>query len=318
MDSQKIDILTELCPDVDLCDCIHVLSKQPIQPLLTMKKFNTTIIFLFCSLCFWAYCQAEEIQPKFETAPFSIGESIHWHSSVLDQKRSINVYLPQSYQLDSNKKYPVIYLLDGSSDEDFIHIAGLVQFGSFSWINMLPESIVVGIANADRKHDMTYPSNNKQDQKEFPTTGGSKKFIQFIKGELQPMVDLKYRTTNQKTIIGQSLGGLLATEILFNHSEMFDNYLIVSPSLWWDDGSLLNSKTELNLNNKSIFIGVGKEGKTMEGAANALHEKLKQQPNKKLQFQYFEQLDHGDTLHLAAYAGFEFLFKQQSPKKIAN
>ena len=70
-------------------------------------------------------------------------------------------------------------LLDGSKDEDFIHIAGIVQFGSFSWINMLPETIVVGIANVDRKRDFTYPSQNTLDQEEFPTSGKSAHFIQF-------------------------------------------------------------------------------------------------------------------------------------------
>lgn len=286
-----------------------------ISELIRNSLIMTQSIFklssLVCLVCFSIYSLAEKQAADPKTVPFSIGESVSWHSSVLNENRSINVYLPQNYQLDSNRKYPVIYLLDGSSDEDFIHVAGLVQFGSFSWINMLPESIVVGIANVDRKQDMTFPTNNEQDKKDFPTTGGSKKFIQFIKHELQPMVDAKYRTTANKTIIGQSLGGLLATEILFKHPEMFDNYLIVSPSLWWDDGSLLSTKEPLNINNKSIFIGVGKEGKTMENAANALYKGLKIQAHKKLKFQYFEQLDHGDTLHLAAYAGFEFLFKPQ-------
>lgn len=282
-----------------------------------MKKFSFTFPFLAFALSFSPYSLAEKQPASYQSVPFSIGESTTWHSSVLDENRTINVYLPQSYQLQSKQQYPVIYLLDGSSDEDFIHIAGLVQFGSFSWINMLPESIVVGIANVDRKHDMTYPSNNAQDKLEFPTTGGSQAFIQFIKAELQPMIEQQYRTSGSKTIIGQSLGGLLATEILFKHPEMFDNYLIVSPSLWWDDASLLSTKDPLNISNQSIFIGVGKEGETMVNAANSLHELLKKQSFQKLKFQYFEQLDHGDTLHLAAYAGFEFLF-EETMKKVAT
>ncbi|TDR20455.1 alpha/beta hydrolase [Marinicella litoralis] len=283
-----------------------------------MKTLNLKQLLMSFLIVSSACCLANKQQPHFQSAPFSIGETISWHSSVLDEQRSINVYLPQSYHQGSNQDYPVIYLLDGSADEDFIHIAGLVQFGSFSWIKMLPESIVVGIANVDRKHDMTYPTQNEQDKKDFPTTGGSKQFIQFIKDELQPMVNLKYRTTTNKTIIGQSLGGLLATEILFNHPEMFDNYLIVSPSLWWDDGSLLNSKTEVYLSKQTVFIGVGKEGTIMEGAAKSLYEVLNKHPNKNLKFQFFEQLDHGDTLHLAVYAGFEFLFNQQNAAAVEN
>ena len=82
-------------------------------------------------------------------------------------------------------------------------------------------------------------SKSKRDLKEFPTTGHSQNFMEFIKKELQPFVASKYQTSGQKTIIGQSLGGLLATEILLKQPDLFDNYIIVSPSLWWDDESLL-------------------------------------------------------------------------------
>jgi predicted alpha/beta superfamily hydrolase len=112
--------------------------------------------------------------------PITIGETQEFKSDILNESRILNIYLPASYSSESSKKYPVVYLLDGSIDEDFIHIAGLVQFGSFSWINMIPESIVVGIANIDRKKDFTYPSTNKQDNTDLPTSGKSAAFIGFI------------------------------------------------------------------------------------------------------------------------------------------
>ena len=90
-----------------------------------------------------------------------------------------------------------------------------MQFANFSWINMLPKSILVGIANIDRKRDFTFPTTIEKDKKDYPTTGGSAKFIAFIEKELQPFIESHYKTTSSKTIIGQSLGGLLATEILF-------------------------------------------------------------------------------------------------------
>src|SRR5690554_790990 len=135
----------------------------------------------------------------------SIGKKITIESKVLNEFRDLNIYLPLSYSSDSFKSYPVIYLLDGSLDEDFIHICGIVQFGSFSWINMIPESIVVGIGNVDRKRDFTYPSTNEVDKKSLPTSGKSGLFIQFIQNELQPFVDSTFRTNAGKTIIGQSL-----------------------------------------------------------------------------------------------------------------
>jgi predicted alpha/beta superfamily hydrolase len=88
---------------------------------------------------------------------------------------------------------------------------------------MVPKSIVVGISTVDRRHDLTYPSSNKQDIAYFPTTGGSEKFIFFIKDEVQPFIDSNYNSDTIKTIIDQSIGGLLATEILLKFPEMFDN-----------------------------------------------------------------------------------------------
>lgn len=199
-------------------------------------------------------------------------------------------------------------------DEDFIHISGLVQFGSFSWINMIPESIVVGISNIDRKRDFTYPTNIEELKKEFPTTGESESFINFIEKEVIPAVENNYNVGTNSTLIGQSLGGLLATEILFKNPDMFDNYIIVSPSLWWDDESLLNSSPNPYTSEKSIFIGVGKEGYGMEELAEGLYDKLSllKKENTKLYFEFLEEQDHGDALHLAVYKAFDKMFKQES------
>jgi hypothetical protein len=245
---------------------------------------------------------------------FSIGETVEIRSEILNESRIINIYLPSSYSPDSIKEYPVIYLLDGSKDEDFIHIAGLVQFCSFSWINIVPESIVVGIGNVDRKRDFTYPSSIEIDQKEYPTSGKSAKFIEFISYELQPLINKTYKTTDQRTIIGQSLGGLLVTQILFEKPELFDNYIIVSPSLWWDNEKLLKFELTKSMKNKSIYVGVGKEGLIMERVAHSLFFKLslEKKNEAKLFFNYFEQQNHGDALHLAVYDAFEKMFKPKS------
>ena len=125
-------------------------------------------------------------------SPFILGEIDSIRSVTLKETRTLNIYLPEGYSPDSSKRYPVIYLLDGSADEDFIHIAGLMQFSTFPWINMLPESILVGIANIDRKRDFTFPTTIEADKKAFPTTGGSAKFIAFVEKELLPFINKKY------------------------------------------------------------------------------------------------------------------------------
>lgn len=242
---------------------------------------------------------------------FSIGKAIKIESTLLDETRELNIYLPINYSANRLKTYPVIYLLDGSKDEDFIHISGIVHFGSFSWINMIPESIVVGIGNVDRIRDFTSPSQNELDQKEYPTSGESDKFIRFLQTELKHFIDSTYRTTDVNTIIGQSLGGLLVTEILIKKPELYDNYIIVSPSLWWNDEKLLTTIPIDYNSNKSIYIAVGKEGEIMERTAKDLYKKLNinKKAKTKLFFDFLETKTHGDALHTAVYNAFELIFK---------
>ncbi|MEP4102476.1 alpha/beta hydrolase-fold protein [Paraglaciecola sp.] len=275
-----------------------------------MKMIKTTVIFIVLLVCHQVL--ADDANKEVEVTALSIGERVVLQSEVLNENRVINVYLPQGYSKALAKDYPVIYLLDGSIEEDFIHIAGLVQFGSFSWVEMLPESIVVGISNVDRRRDFTFPTGNERDKKDFPTTGHSQSFIRFIETELQPYIDAKYRTTSTKTLIGQSLGGLLATEILFKKPDLFDNYIITSPSLWWDDESLLKYTPALYTSKKYVFIAVGKEGEEIERTARELYDKLKvlENENTHLYFEYLKKQDHGDALHLAVYSAFEKIFMQ--------
>jgi hypothetical protein len=247
---------------------------------------------------------------------FCIGETVTFYSKLLSENRAINVYLPLGYEEHIHKKYPVIYLLDGSADEDFIHIAGLVQFGSFTWIQMIPETIVVGIVNVNRKRDFTYPSNSVRDQLEFPMSGESKKFIGFLENELQPFIDSNYKVTDEKTLIGQSLGGLLATEILFKKPYLFSNYIIVSPSLWWDDESLLGVTPKPMDRIKSIYIAVGKEGANMERVAYQLKNKLTKLKTEhtNLYFNFLQGNNHSDALHLAVYDAFKKMFAVEKEK----
>ncbi|MEP6700986.1 MAG: alpha/beta hydrolase-fold protein [Bacteroidota bacterium] len=252
-------------------------------------------------------------QQKRNPAPFILGQTDTIQSAELKETRTINIYLPEGYSPDSAALYPVIYLLDGSADEDFIHIAGLIQYSNFPWVNFLPRSILVGIANVDRRRDFTFPTSIEKDKKDFPTTGSSAKFIAFIEKELQPFIETHYKTNKSKTIIGQSLGGLLATEILFKKPGLFTNYIIVSPSLWWDNESLLSISPivlkPVFKQSTTVYLAVGKEGKIMEGDARKLVTILKKRTDRKLQvnLKYFPDEDHATILHLAVYRAFQSL-----------
>lgn len=274
-----------------------------------------------------SYAQLNTIPKISETKQLTIGEVIEIESKKLNEKRGINIYIPEGYNPADSTRYPVIYLLDGGVNEDFIHIVGLVQFCSFEWVKQLPKSIVVGIANVDRKRDYTFHSTIPKEQKLFPTSGHANQFISFLKDELQPIIETKYKTTHSKTIIGESFGGLLATEILLKHPTMFNTYIIVSPSIWWDNASLLDYPMDVlqseTQQKTRVYIGVGKEGLTpsskprvMEVDANLLAEKLQSVNNKNLTlyFDYLPHEDHATIMHQAVLNAFKQVGKMQSSK----
>lgn len=274
-----------------------------------MKLIFLVVFVVSSGVLFEGYSQNEN--KSVDKTIFSIGQTLTFFSQSLNETRKLNIYLPPSYDNDENREYPVIYLLDGSSTEDFIHIAGIVQFGSFSWINMIPETIVVGIENVDRKRDFTYPTTIEQDKIDFPTTGESQAFITFIEQEVQPLITSTYRINKVRTLIGQSLGGLLATEILFKKPDLFDNYIIVSPSIWWDNESVLSLTPKKPKKDTAVYIAVGKEGETMETGAKKLYSKLKNNSSgyTHVYFKHLQHQSHGDALHLAVYDSFEKIFR---------
>jgi hypothetical protein len=274
-----------------------------------MKKFCIIVSML---IAFPGIGQKKEARAGETGKPFTIGVIEELKSAVLGETRVLNIYLPEGYQGNDTTRYPVVYLLDGSADEDFIHIAGLYQFNSFPWVNRVPRSIIVGIATVDRRRDFTYPTTIEKDRDKYKTAGHSAEFISFIEKELQPFIEKKFKVNSSKTIIGQSLGGLLATEILFTRPGLFTQYIIVSPSLWWDNGSLLKRDPEILKESYSdrikIYIGVGKEGlvpgdypRVMEVDANLLADKIKatRSRNVTVHFDYLPEEDHATILHQA-------------------
>lgn len=282
-------------------------------------KCLSLLSILFCTLPAFSQNLPQVTIP--ETQPLNIGVIDQLYSKELGEKRVLNIYLPEGYNTQDSVVYPVTYLLDGSVDEDFIHVAGLYQFNSFEWINRAPKSIVVGIATVDRRRDYTLPTTVSDDKKKFPTSGHSDKFIAFIEKELQPFIEKKYKTSKTRTIIGQSLGGLLATEILLKKPTLFNKYIIISPSLWWNNGSLLNESSALLQDTFSqktaVYIAVGKEGLTpstpprvMEVDANLLAEKIKstRSKNVSLYFDYLPQEDHATIAHQAIANAFKFIY----------
>jgi predicted alpha/beta superfamily hydrolase len=186
-------------------------------------------------------------------------------SDILDENRKIWIHVPGNGGDDifGAKKYPVLYLLDGPGH--FYSVTGMIkQLSTTNGNTIVPEMIVVAIPNTNRTRDLT-PSHADVspfggDSAWLKDSGGGEKFTDFIEKELIPYIDQNYPTAPYRTYVGHSFGGLTVINTLITRPELFDNYVAIDPSLWWNDqGTLNNAKLKLaetDFKNKSLYVGV--------------------------------------------------------------
>ncbi|MCF7221517.1 alpha/beta hydrolase [Marilutibacter chinensis] len=166
--------------------------------------------------------------------PLAIGDSFVLDSEVLGEPRRINVYRPGG---DRETPLPVLYMPDGGLGEDFLHIAGLVQVGAMN--GTMRPVMLVGIENTERRRDLTGPTEVGKDREIAPRVGGSAAFRTFIADELMPEIERRYPVTGETAIIGESLAGLFVVESLVEAPQLFDGWIAIDPSLWWNGGRLV-------------------------------------------------------------------------------
>lgn len=194
------------------------------------------VLAAVCCLAFNSAHAAEK------AAPLVIGETLTLQSKVLNETRRINVYLPPGYADAPDRRFPVLYMPDGGLAEDFLHVAGLVQVCVGN--GTMRPLVLVGIENTERRRDLTGPTQNEEDKKIAPRVGGSAAFRTFLRDELMPDVQARYRTTDETGIVGESLAGLFVIETFLLEPDLFDTYIAIDPSLWWNDSALVKGASE--------------------------------------------------------------------------
>ncbi|MCP4610928.1 MAG: alpha/beta hydrolase, partial [Planctomycetes bacterium] len=158
--------------------------------------------------------------------------------------------------------YPVIYVLDGNAWFGMTTtITQMLAFGK-----ELSEMIVVGIGYPTdeikeilvlREIDLT-PSKVKTD------SGGAEQFLEFLEKDVTPYVDITYRTkTSDRTLMGKSHGGLFALYALFHKPDLFKRYIVMSPTLWWDEGVIFEYEEAFAAQHAKLpvklFLSVGEK-----------------------------------------------------------
>ena len=198
--------------------------------------------FAFHSLILLLALHSNCSQPAAPAAdPIPAHETFTIQSAQVGELRTINVWMPASYQTNADS-LPVMYMADGGIKEDFPHIANTLD--TLIKQQKIKPLILVGIENTQRRRDLTGFTEIAKDKEIAPVVGGSEKFRAFIQEELIPEVNKRYRTTREKSIIGESASGLFVVETFLLTPDMFDHYIAFDPSLWWNNHYLVRTAKE--------------------------------------------------------------------------
>ncbi|HET7601466.1 MAG TPA: alpha/beta hydrolase-fold protein [Gemmatimonadales bacterium] len=194
----------------------------------------------FCLWLFPATILCAQSAPPADQVPAH--DSLTIASSALHEPRPANVHVPVGYD-SSNARYPVLYMPDGGINEDFPHVVNTVD--SLVALGKIRPVIVVGIPNTERRRDLTGPTRVASDSQIAPHVGGSAAFRRFIGDELIPEIDRRYRTTDERSIVGESLAGLFIVETFLRQPALFRHYIAFDPSIWWNKANLADSAAAL-------------------------------------------------------------------------
>lgn len=227
------------------------------------------------------------------------------------------IKLPRSYSRDKDKTYPVVYLLDGSYA--FQVASGATRFAMNS--GAMDEAILVAIGysqnskgSSSRIRDYT-PSKAKDWQLE---TGKAEQHAAFIRDNVFAYMQSNYRVTpKQRTLVGNSLGGLFAAYVLFTQPNMFESYIIGSPSVWFDNESILSQPITKAKQDVRVYLSVGSketpefgEGQDMVTGANKLADKIRQSNVEQLQLEFsiIDGAKHATAFPTTLIQGLDWLY----------
>jgi predicted alpha/beta superfamily hydrolase len=194
--------------------------------------------------------------------------------------------------------------------------------------------IVVGIPNTDRTRDLTPTHVDSDppfmDSASSKTSGGGEHFASFIEKELMPFIDSLYPTAPYRLLIGHSFGGLTVMNTLAHHPRLFNSYIAIDPSMWWDHQKLLKEVQQDSARNNydsiSLFLGIANTmdkgmdtvlvNKDTSGRTKhirsilALNSSLYAGKMNGLKFnsKYYKDDNHGSVPLIAEYDALHFIF----------
>lgn len=287
-------------------------------------------------------CEQGEERVLTEKQPeVSIGDILHIDSEILGEEREIWVHVPTGFygMNEQVAAYPVVYLMDGE-----IHFKSTVGIldqmaNAANATDLTPQMIVVGITNSNRVKDLTpTPAVIGRDSSTLENTGGAGLMADFIAEELIPYIEEKYPVAPYRTLIGHSFGGLFVLNTLINRPDLFANYLVIDPGMWYDDErfshSVLAKMERTSFSQQQVYIAIANnmlpgmqlaevyadtsELLSQMGSIMRFRDRLDSISLERLEIQmkYYPQENHGQLPLLATYEGMRSFFADFSFTKM--
>lgn len=273
---------------------------------MPMSRITSAAFAACLSIACWTTAAAAAPVVASAAAPLSIGDTWTIRSAALGETRRINVYVPAG--IPAGTPLPVLYMPDGGMLEDFLHVAGLLQVGAGN--GTVRPFLLVGIENTQRRRDLTGPTEVAKDRGIAPQVGGSQAYRDFIRKELMPEVERRYRVTRERAIVGESLAGLFVVETLALEPDLFDTYIAIDPSLWWNGGRLaqrLGAEPPSGAEKKTLYIAASADA--LPDIGGALKASLEKAPGLGFSYEAWPGETHATVYHPAALKAFRTVFK---------
>ncbi len=247
---------------------------------------------------------------KTNAQNISIGFQDSIFSEVLDEHRIILLHLPDDYS-NSDKSYPVIYRLDGEIDL-LVETAGVIYRLAYRE-KVIPDMIIVMIENIHRDKDML-PVNTFFYQSE----PGANNFQKFIKSELIPYINGKYRTTDERILCGQSLSSIFTLYSFLTDPQTFDSYIACSAGFPGCEEYFINLAKDINSTRydrkTSVILTNGlKDPLDPEGKMNEIIKDFADliAPLDNITCEYLTYRNEGHVPYQSLYHGLKFLYRTQ-------
>jgi predicted alpha/beta superfamily hydrolase len=206
--------------------------------------------------------QSSDINSNLLDVNLNYSETHVLYSQNVQDSFYVYIKLPKYYSEETDKTYPVIYLLDGDIAFPIAwSVVRYLQFGRY-----VPDVIIVGIGYGG----LLYSSKLSKRERDYSISviegrnesGSANKFLNFLKVELMPYLESHYRVdSSSRTLYGHSFGGLFTLYTFFTEPRLFSNYIASSPYTYYNIEELLSleeeNRSKIDEANCKLFISFG-------------------------------------------------------------